>query len=200
MLPRRGRADPGTRRKHSLDGMRKRLGLPTILKPEDVRSSRHRIENQTRVWMAPAADDPALLVLGEPALAKPRLEFVERRARRDLDDDVDVLGRVSQSSTVAPPTNMTSSTSSPSAAAAISSSSTFTLRGFEALDQKPGGDTPDAWSADPDGIDEGQPLAEVRITSRRLDHRRLRFTFYGAPYVGNAFPSIADPGSTRRWR
>lgn len=42
--------------------------------------------------MTPAADHAVLLIFGEATFAQPHLEVVKGTARRDLDDDVDVLG------------------------------------------------------------------------------------------------------------
>jgi hypothetical protein len=86
------RAYPHARRQNALVGVRDRRSLPTVLKPEDRRVCRHRVEDQIVISVAPTADDAVRLILLETERAQPLLEHVECRPRRHLDHNIDILG------------------------------------------------------------------------------------------------------------
>jgi hypothetical protein len=62
----------------TLDGVRQRLSLPAALESEDAGARRHRIKAQSRLVVAPAADDAVLLVVGEAPSTKLGVELAER--------------------------------------------------------------------------------------------------------------------------
>ena len=67
--------------------------LPAVVEPKDLCARGHRVEDQARLGVPPAADHFALAVLGEPALTELGLELVKRGSRCHLDYDVDVYRR-----------------------------------------------------------------------------------------------------------